>query len=774
VKRWPRFVATAALILFIGVPSIATSAEPRIAVYVTDKTSGAALSDAQVSVLGPEAIANRVGRTDEFGRFAVDGLPAGVYRIFVRQPNYADAQTTVGLEDEGAVRVAIALVRELPKIGSVTARERSEATVARLDAKSPASRISRDLFDALSQLGGVELAMRPNGQIAGISIAGRDPSATAYTFDGFRVPNPFNSSFDPGLVDAVQVDSQRETVAFLSVNPTESPTYTWTNTLGGYGYKTERFTAQGTDGSLGYAFVTSLRAAESALDHRTYLDITGDSYEHRGASSGQSFYVALTAPLGTATTATVRGSRLQLTSQPLPAYLFSSIPAGVGPDAIAHARAKNLSVTIGTSNRLGIVTVSASEGFQNSNEEEPRLALEGVSSPSRSIGSSWNHMLSVDIALLDSAATHIDFNVQSNRIASSELTATGSSAESLQLVSRDFSLSRVLLKSRALTIPLRVTAANSNDSAALAGLRVDPQFAIGSRVRARLGFGTDARPASGLAGGLFGDPGNASYDCSAKAITVSGPNEPGATIRAAGTDVSAETAFPHSSIALYAYDKTYRGISLSSALVPSTAMTSLPPGFVAALQEQYDRVGGCQGSPPPPSQVFVVHDISNLSVRSKGYELRGKLTVGANTEIAWFYETDSSVLPRSDPRLTSAASPYIPNSQLPSVPLHRLGITAASRAGVRTSVVASAVWTASNNANNLPPYLQVSAGVERRLSPSVQLSIVANNLTRAYDDLFSSTKYAVPLATLSRPLVLNAVPLRQPQIFARLTARTGR
>jgi hypothetical protein len=420
------------------------------------------------------------------------------------------------------------------------------------------------------------------------------------------------------------------------------------------------------------------------------------------------------------------------------------------------------------------VAVSASEAFQNSSEDEPRLALQGMSSPSRSIGSSWNHLLSVDIALLDPAVTHIDFSVQTNRVASAEFTATNSSAQALQLVSRDFSLSRVLLKSRALTVPLRFTAANSNDSATLAGLRFDPQFTFGSRVRARLGFGADVRPASGLAGGLFGDPGNASYDCSAKAITVSGPNEPGATIRAAGTDVSAETTFPHSSIALYAYDKIYRGISLSSALVPSTAMTSLPPGFVTALQQQYDRIGGCVGSPPPPSQVFVVHDISNLTVRSKGYELRGKLAVGANTEIAWFYETDSSVLPKPDPRLTSAASPYIENSQLPGVPLHRLGVTAASRTGGRTSLVASAVWTASNNANNLPPYLQVSAGVERRLSPSVQLSIVANNATRVYDDVFSSTKFAVPLATLSRPIVLNAVPLRQPQIFARLMVRTGR
>jgi Carboxypeptidase regulatory-like domain/TonB dependent receptor len=768
----------AVCVLIVGVlqahvPALASDEE--ISIYVVDAETKSPIDDAQVIVLGGEAATNRVARTDRDGVLALGSLPDGVYRLSVRHAGYLEAQSTFQVAATSGLRLTVSLQRQLRHIGAVQAH-RSEVAVQVVRSNVSGGRLSKDLFTALNDLGGVSLASSRLGTPMGASLSGRDPSLTRYSFDGIRIASPFSAaSFDPGLVDSIQVDSQRDTIAFLTINPTLTPAYSSTDTIGGFGYRTEKFTAQGTSGRLGYALVTSMRAAESPLDNRIYTDVTGGDYGHRGAVSGQSYFAVLSSPLSSNTTATIRLSRLYATTQPLPAYLIGALPAGVGPDAIARSSAANVSLTVSSALSLGLLAVSLSQGTQAESTSEPRRAIYGTKEPLSSGSTYRAQMLNIDFGLLDRRATHFDLTFQQSHALSNLLARDVQSRNAQDGRDLEASASTVLVQAKSLSVVGRASAAKSVGTPLVAGVSLEPTIRLQKGIQVRIGLGSEVRPSFESSGGAFDDPGSAVYDCATGIVTASGPNDARTTVRSTGADAALHAGRGRWSLDVYGFAKTYNGVILSQALEPAAMASDLPVGYIAALRAGFQGTGRCGASSASgPSQIFIVRDIAGLRVGSRGINLRGRTQLGEHAEIEWFYDANSSVLVKPDPRIGGSQSPYLVGSQLPNVPLHRAGLTIGWQLGDRkTSVIGNEIWTSANNVRNLPPYGQASVGVERRVSPTATLDVVASNLGSGYSGLFTSTRFAVPIPTTGRPLPLFALPLSPPAMFARLVVRLG-
>ncbi len=113
----------------------------------------------------------------------------------------------------------------------------------------------------------------------------------------------------------------------------------------------------------------------------------------------------------------------------------------------------------------------------------------------------------------------------------------------------------------------------------------------------------------------------------------------------------------------------------------------------------------------------------------------------------------------------SRESTLIPGEQLPQTPVHTLDLLAAGtigRGGI--TALADASFVGANNANDLPAYLTIDAGVRFPLKRSGALTVSFLNLTNAHGGIFTTSVGAVPLpmrvgsfATLAVPLMPHAI-----------------
>jgi hypothetical protein len=225
------------------------------------------------------------------------------------------------------------------------------------------------------------------------------------------------------------------------------------------------------------------------------------------------------------------------------------------------------------------------------------------------------------------------------------------------------------------------------------------------------------------------------------------------------------------------YDERYTGVTLSQASVSAAndTTTFVPPAYLATIIGGFDSLGRCSGS-LSPMRIFFVHDVSGLALHYRGINVALARSFSRSLTVQLRFDLQSSVLARSVAALGGVSSPYIEGAQLPGEPLHRIGLTGSyAFADGKTDIIANAQYVSVNNMNRLPPYTVLSAALERRLSNVASVDVVATNVGRTYAALFSSSRYAVPLATASGPpLLLNAAPLAQPDIFVRFNLKLAR
>lgn len=193
-------------------PALA-AAQAGVVVGTVSRADGSPIDGARVSVQLP----SRSATTDQAGRYALRGLPAGQYRVTISAIGQRLAQRAVNVVAGQTTTLDVRLESgPLMLSGIVTSATRTPAEASRVAATvnvltseqirtSPA----RESQDLLREIPGVELA-RTSSLVGGsaqiVSIRGVDEGRTAVLFDGIPVNDAWGEWIDWGRVPKALVE----------------------------------------------------------------------------------------------------------------------------------------------------------------------------------------------------------------------------------------------------------------------------------------------------------------------------------------------------------------------------------------------------------------------------------------------------------------------------------------------------------------------------------------------------------------------------------------
>ncbi len=773
----------AAIGLFLALTGTGSAqSSPAVIVIVADAASGAPVEKASVFLVAVTQEGNRVRGTDRSGTATFVDVPGSAYRLVVRAAGFQTATEQIDVAGDRITRLTVHLARALQQIGNVTARSSTSVAYETLSSRSPAVKMSKSLIDALGSLSGVEVLRGSDGIASGISLRGKDPSLTSYGFDGHQLANPLAGRvLDPDLLQSAQVDQSNDAVNFNLLQPTTQPTYGAVLTAGGFGLSKLDATAQGHVGALGYALQHIDRNLLSSLNGSVYDDTSGLSYRHDGFFHNLTDLAGLTAPLGSTWNLSVTAMRGRRLDQPVPAYFSGAVPFGIGPGNSHVGVAQNVIATATATYPAALVSIALSGGRSTVTDDARARFFDGQRAPLLAASNAAAQTLSLDVSLSDNRATNV--HVTSTHAASRSTVSDGNAFASAPEVRTYgssvtiFTASQVLKPSPTLEVKPRIGFEYGGGAALMASA----QAAVGWKASARDRFdallAAEAHaPNTFFEPGLAADVNAATYDCESRTALITGPNEEPSPVRSRRVEAGWTHTTARGSFSAALYNERYTGVTFSQAFVPAVNEPSLLPG--AGLQSVlagFERTGRCAGT-LDADRVFLVHDVSGTALRYRGLNLIANRSFGNGLSVQLRYDVQSSSLIGAKAALWSRSSPYVPGAQLPGAPLQRMGLTAGYALPDRkTQMLVQTQYVAGNNANRLPPYLLLSFGTELRLSPVATLDVIATNVTHQYVGLFSSQRFAVPVSTAGdAPLLLNAAPLSQPEIFMRLNVKMSR
>jgi len=160
--------------------------------------------------------------------------------------------------------------------------------------------------------------------------------------------------------------------------------------------------------------------------------------------------------------------------------------------------------------------------------------------------------------------------------------------------------------------------------------------------------------------------------------------------------------------------------------------------------------------------VNVTHEVYQGAELRTDYQLAPKTLVHVN------YDVDS-VYTVSFP--SAAADDVIPYVQSLGVPLHKLAVSFEHQPNTGLSYYAGFLYEGTYNELNLAPYATVRAGVTWHL-PRVDIALVGENLTDAYDFLTTRTGGGVPYQQTTGLVPTDAIPLPGRRFTIIFTHRT--
>ncbi|MEA2719791.1 MAG: hypothetical protein QOJ39_1655, partial [Candidatus Eremiobacteraeota bacterium] len=301
----------------------------------------------------------------------MSGFAPGAVRAIVEADGYPKAESRFDVPEANGVPMNVIIrLAKLKTIGRTFALV--TAGSQRIGDAAPLRRISSDLVDALSRLGGVSVS--GDGMTFAVGLGGRDPSQTSYTLDGTPVGvNAGQLAIDSDLLQDAQINAAQDTVGFALLSPTKDPVRKLEATIGGYGSSAVKSSLQGTAGQIGYALAHVERGADSVLDGRTYTDLSGERYRHVGETVRIGDYAKLAAPIGY-WSVSVADAISRSAGNPLPAYLAGDLPAGIGPGERKTSNAQNwIAVANGTVHGYALSFNASSWSYQADDDERSRI-----------------------------------------------------------------------------------------------------------------------------------------------------------------------------------------------------------------------------------------------------------------------------------------------------------------------------------------------------------------------------------------------------------------
>ena len=515
---------------------------------------------------------------------------------------------------------------------------------------------------------------------------------------------------------------------------------------GGFGSSLVKGSLQATTGALGVAFVHTVRGVDSVLNGQTYVDASGLSYKHIGTLVSVGNYGKAAGPVGNWNVSLLFADSHTI-SRPIPTYFDGMLPAGDGPGATTSGRSLNV---VATANGLvGSTAISASVSsfdFETA-DSEPGRVLNLIPSP----------------LALDSTIHGTDFTVSAQRSVSARtsvratLTQTGtavraSSSDSSAAGALGQSSSTVTLRSDTrITNALKAYAIASLTDADSAGWSpgVSGGFTLsasnGSHFSGLVGIGrrlTVAQDPHNEQG--FLDPSSATYDCANKIATIPAP---GAT-RADASYLRASLAYAHDTssgyVSLAAYYDQLNGAMLTDAVVP---LSEEPAGFVSAsyadsLLAGFQRFARCGGIGIGTNDIFFIQDVSGVASRNASLSISGSHTIAQRLVASFGALLSSATLVGGDMRVGGPTSPYQFGRQIPGRPFVKADLVLDYAPTRLPEVLVDAEYLGANNGRYLPPNTTFNVGIEKVVSRTVTLNVIATNILNRYAGAFITARNA--------------------------------
>lgn len=773
VKKLVRSLSAIAA-LFYAFSMAVSAAEPGtdLVVSVVDAATSAPIAGAHVFLLAGYQT-TMATLTDQSGTATFRRVTPASYRLIVRENRHEAFIESLDVKND-ALSIFVRLASSLKQVGAVHSRSSMSLNRQILSRNNTALKVSRDLYQALSSLSGTSINTSESG--GGVSLHGKDPSETSYAFNGTSITDPISShALDPDLIESASIDQSRDLINFYFVQPSLDPNYSATATIGGFDLASVKTVVQATLGKVGIAAEYVGKGLNSSLNGSTYRDTSGLLYEHHGAFASSGNFLTLTAPLNAF--AVLSGQMIQSVQHdaPISAYYDGQVPVGFGPGNSQSSSFLGRTFAVTAALPSALIKTSFSIGLSRDRQDFGNAVINLQPYPFVSRHYHNGQAISADITLLNSGlriyAQH-NHDFDSVRNVSNGVEDDFEVAQSASDISLE--LSRVVKPKLTLRPSLSVHIIDlfpvqfggsaaidwtpSERDSLTAELRLQPQ---------------DANTAFA---GAFSDAAKTRYDCGAGVILASAPNDRPSPVSDLRLNIGASHRSKTTSTSVNIYQESYRGISLTSALVPAESEPAgfLPSGYLDSLRSGFGSFGNCPGAPPDSKNIFFNQSISGLSAAYRGINATAGVEIGSRVHVEGFLDLQRAVFSGSDPRLTSPRSIYIVGSQIPGVPFVRMGLSAAVAVRPGLQLMANSLFVSGNNDRNLPPYLQLNLGIERQLSPNLTLDIVATNVGREDVDLFTSHRFAVPQVTQGGARYLPyAAPLAQPDIFARINAHFG-
>lgn len=753
-------------VVFAAMPPGYASAQSdtgEIDIVVADVSSKAPVVLARVLLDGP-VIASEF--TGDNGKVRFTDVPNGIYRARVAARGFATVTSnSFEVIDGRVVTVDVALAQSagpLKIIGSVVAKSSATVSTTTIDSNSAQRKLSTDLAGALGKLSGVSVTTSSNDSDATqtISLEGQDASQTALTLDGI----PLNAPGTAG--DLRQISSDLFTGSSVRFGPqagglaggvnfrTLDPTLSWQSALslsvGSNGNNNYAVSESGSIGKLGIAAMHTFRANPSLLDGLYYKDASGLTYDHQGDRNSSGSTVKLRYQLNDAQTLT--GTFLSSTNsaESVCTQFTGPLPCGIGPNNFRNGSYDLYSLSDNA--LVGETQLQASvygTKSKNVNDLLDRF-VDGVATPTgsatnqSSAGFSVNatlpardrHTISIGAYSTNTATTHVPLVSQAL-----PYTAPDQSSSYGALQIDDTIRSNTKLK---LNESLGISHATNAPGSLLAGIGATWQPTTADTYSASYNVGGTAAHAGRY--GALSDPQSLRFDCNGDIAYGSAPGD----APAASSSVSTRLNYSHATrgglISASIYRQVQNGVVLPVE-VNGTAL-NFPPGYFDAVDAIFNSPAGCGTTQSfGPQNVYFSTPIGGVRRVYEGAQIGGFFTLG-NLVVQPFYNIQVAKALSSDARFDNAYAITIPGAQLPNVPLHRAGITLDYKAP-RSALefLADANYTGANNAQNLPAYTTIDAGVNANLTRGT-LTFAASNVFNAYGGVFATNQNAVPYTTL--------------------------
>src|SRR3984885_8636195 len=622
-------------------PAAAQIAPGELVITVVDAATKAPLENAEVFLIGPVQTS---ALTPKAGLLRFEEAPAGIYRIKVQLRGYQTAVLNeIDVPDGRRIAVTVMLSRTLNEIGHVQARSSASTTNQDVNESSPVRRISDSLNDALGQLAGVSVDQSSNsvdGSIT-ISLRGMESSQTGVSVSGVRLTGASQGAalraLGTDLFSGASVDFSGNAYAiagqvnYRTLEPTKQWITRFTSSYGTYDRSSYVAAVTGSFGKLGIATQFSHRSTGSPFDGLVFGDQSGLTYPHDAGQRWTGEYLKLRYSLSEKVTLNAGGILANRGSSLTCPVYTQELACGNGPGNSDRDRFRLGS--LGLQAQLGNVAFSASTSAYGGRytQDRSKALLLGVPDPSQDIydydGRSASASFNVTVRR-HTLALGFDTNAGRNVYTPVHLQFSAPAIYHDHSSSVNFTDTYKIGPKLSLRGGLS-SASGSGTSASLLetpGATWKPGTSDTVDVNAQFG---SAQP-TGTGADTFSEPALAAYNCSG-VTRVGGPGDPNTKQASA----SYNAAWTHTWRTGSLTASMYRQLQVGQAFYAGVPLSSepagyLPPGYVDALRQAWNRPQSCGGVPFDPNSIYIAQSLSGTSRRYEGWSLSGRVAAGKN------------------------------------------------------------------------------------------------------------------------------------------------